>query len=260
MFHLRKFKPGDLVRIKSADIVKTTKRRFHNKFTGMDQSLPTFAITGLLNTLPFAKILVRKRFVVMYNPHIQHHQPEYFLYDNYKPEFFGRGYMVNCQDPGIFVKVGHVSDVRRIPQAAQKYAQDIVESNYGAHTFSKLKGLTREERVVFLNSKPTLMHHEDAGVAYATMMVANQCCPDCREPLISTNIKILHVNEIATSRIKHKAARRLELHGTDHITLFPAGYHCQRCDGLTVMLCAQKQLWEFEAFWCGQAREFVKGV
>ncbi|MCK5020776.1 MAG: hypothetical protein KAS32_27390 [Candidatus Peribacteraceae bacterium] len=257
MFRLHKFKPGDLVKIKTPYISRNKKRKYLNKFTGVNTLLPTFNVEGVANKLAFAKILTKKKFICAYPSCNYSYHPEYYLFDNYKPEFYGRGYRIECTNQNIFVKVGHVCDVRKMPFPTQQYANMIIENRYNQHPYYKTQGMTRVERIAFLNSTPTIMHHSDKGISFALMMAGSNSCPECGISLINNNIKVSHLSNVFVNKIKQ---RIIKYYNVDeiHITLFPAGYNCTNCGGLSVLYKINKNTETFELFWCGYTKEYLK--
>ena len=248
---------GDLVRFKSPIITKIGTRTLQNKITKERAFLPVSAVAGVSGQHLLAHVLFRKRFLCLTPFNENEGHITLYLYDNYRPEFIGAGYVIQVMDLNTLVNVGQVYDIRNLPLEAQKVAaQEIYDSQLLHTKVFSLRGMPPSERAAFNNSTRVMIYHDDPGEKYALLNIANHSCRDCGVELCHRKTQIIHYDKLNPAAVRRGLERYAR--STPH-RIFPAGFLCPNCKGLNILVDfdGNKYKLEFIAIYIGAVGDYL---
>jgi len=234
----REFRTGDLVKFDNPTLIPAQYRHpYENKVTGKRLRLKMHYIEGLQSQLPFAKILVQKRFV-FYRSTANPSVTWFMLYDNYKPEILGRGWSFDTRNHDIFKRVGRVIDINKLPPNLIAH----MKTDLLLDTFIPNKALGQRETIETLRSNRLHIFVKDPAIRYALLNIMGERCLHCGENLIDTKLEILFPDKLHMGRIKSKARKIMGYNQSAIAGVFPALFICGECKQATTLIFINRLL------------------
>ena len=227
----REFRTGDLVKLDNPNLITLSNRQtYENKVTGKRLRVKVCAVEGVHTRLPFAKILIQKRFVFYRS--IKQSRSYFMLYDNYKPEILGKGWIMEAGRSSIFRRVGRVIDIRKLPtNLISLIKADLVDSK-----FLPRRALSKNESMGIIRASRLHIFEKDPGIRYAIHNIVGEQCLNCGESLAYTKLEVLLPNRLHIGRIKHKASKILGYTQEGIAGVFPALFICGECKRSTALI------------------------
>jgi hypothetical protein len=263
------FSVGDIVKIKDPEYKSVNYPiSITNTITGEKEKLETYEILGVIGVHPFAKFLVKKKFVCTGTKDYNRTQ-SFQLLNNYKPGLLGTGYRLNVKNTEILEKTGRIIDLRKLPRRALNTVhlsdkhKRLIES---LSRHYRTRGMSILDLITFSRRNIPDIRHEDPGIRYALLFIYKHMYAECRYCChsLTKNIDVIHIDMFILSLINKKVT---EVFNKDFIGnieyIFPMGYICKNCGHLNVFVCLSVphqggHSIDYECVCIGHSSELVK--
>jgi len=247
MAKIESMEPGSILRLVPTEIIKSeSKHPYLNKITGRRYWLDTYILHGFRERLPFGPSLIKQRFIYISKVGSLHN---ICLYNNFKNNFFGKGYSTLVLPELEVSKIGHIIDIRKLDTIKDSFFSRKIDYKFNftppiqslLQSISKQSQKTVDDKLAFYNRNTILPFIEDMGDLYALLALReNNSCNYCGSYFWSNKTKIIHYGNFNQKKIRSKTIRIIKANSfntvdSSKIIIFPVLYLCSHCNNITVL-------------------------
>ena len=214
MAKIESMEPGSILRLVPTEIIKSeSKHPYLNKITGRRYWLDTYILHGFRERLPFGPSLIKQRFIYISKVGSLHN---ICLYNNFKNNFFGKGYSTLVLPELEVSKIGHIIDIRKLDTIKDSFFSRKIDYKFNftppiqslLQSISKQSQKTVDDKLAFYNRNTILPFIEDMGDLYALLALReNNSCNYCGSYFWSNKTKIIHYGNFNQKKIRSKTIR-----------------------------------------------------
>jgi hypothetical protein len=269
------FQPGEIVTGRRDITPVSVGKRMFRCNNGQSIRATCYSVPQLRGSFPFLRGLLRKRFMVFFDeydfnkgiPHemIVRDYTRIVLLDDYKPDIYGRNYIIYPNSFDLFETTGAiVRDYRKMPFPIQKKALSSMKRDKIDNGYISFDGKDLIERFRFHRKIQFRIFDGDLYTTYAKINVLKKNCRECGYPLMKNDVKVIDLlsNNIDFKKVKKVVMSILGI-SADYdrekvlLAIFPVGFTCPNCTCLNVLTSHCVDSFDFTPLSMGDVSNFV---